>query len=243
MTTADDAMSAKPLRIRRADERGLADFGWLRSRHTFSFADYDDPQWRGFRNLRVINDDRVAPGGGFPMHPHRDMEIVSYVLEGALEHKDSMANGSIIRPGEVQRMSAGTGVLHSEFNPSKSEPVHFLQIWLLPTARGLTPGYEQKTFSAAQKRGRLTLVASPDGRDGSVTIHADALLYATVLQRGDRVGFALGPGRHAWIHVASGSATVSGEHLVGGDAAYTGEPGTIAIEGNEPGEVLAFDLP
>jgi redox-sensitive bicupin YhaK (pirin superfamily) len=235
--------NTKVLGVRRAAERGLADFGWLRSRHTFSFADYHDPLWQGFRNLRVINDDRVAPGGGFPMHPHRDMEIVSYVLEGALEHKDSMGNGSVIRPGDVQRMSAGTGVLHSEFNPSRSDPVHFLQIWILPAARGLAPGYEQKTFSEAQKKGRLAIVASPDGRDGSVTVHADALLYAGMFTKGDRVGFELRPGRHAWIHVASGSATIRGERLVAGDAAYTGEQGTIEIEGDGPGEVLAFDLP
>lgn len=231
------------LQFRRADERGLADHGWLRSRHTFSFADYDEPQWRGFRNLRVINDDRVAPSGGFPMHPHRDMEIVSYVLEGSLEHKDSMGNGSVIRPGDVQRMSAGTGVLHSEFNPSKAEAVHFLQIWIFPNARGLPPGYEQRTFGEARKKGRLAMVASPDGCDGSVTIHADARLYAGMLEEGDRLVFELSPGRSTWIHVATGSAMVLGEQLMAGDAAFTSIPGRIVLQGHERGEVLVFDLP
>jgi redox-sensitive bicupin YhaK (pirin superfamily) len=198
----------------------------------------------GFRNLRVINDDRVAEGGGFPTHPHRDMEIVSYVLEGALEHKDSIGTGSVIRPGDVQRMSAGTGVRHSEFNASKSEPVHFLQIWVEPAERGIAPGYEQKTFGAADKKGRLVLVASPDGREGSVTIHADATIRAGLLGAGDRAVHEVAPGRHAWIHVAKGTVTIGGERLEAGDAAFTSEQGTIALEGGggEDGEVLVFDL-
>jgi redox-sensitive bicupin YhaK (pirin superfamily) len=227
---------------RPADARGHADHGWLDSRHTFSFADYHDPRHMGFRALRVINDDRVAAGQGFGAHSHRDMEIVSYVLEGALEHRDSMGNGAVMRPGDVQRMSAGTGVTHSEFNASKADPVHFLQIWIVPAARGAAPGYEQKHFDVADKRGRLRLVASPDGRDGSVTVRQDVALYAGVFAAGERAEHALAPGRHAWVHVAAGSVTVNGRALAAGDAlALTGEPGVV-VEGTAGGEVLVFDL-
>jgi redox-sensitive bicupin YhaK (pirin superfamily) len=228
--------------VRRSIDRGLADHGWLRSRHTFSFADYHDPSHMGFRALRVINDDTVAPGGGFGGHPHRDMEIISYVLEGALEHRDSMGNGSVIRPGDVQRMSAGTGVRHSEYNASKSEPVHFLQIWIVPSERGIDPGYEQKAFTDEEKRGRLRLVASRDGRDGSVTIHADASVYATVLDRGHSVVHEVSKGRGAWIHVARGQAEVAGERLEAGDALSTDGPATLSIQGLDGAEVLIFDL-
>jgi quercetin 2,3-dioxygenase len=232
------------LGFRHANERGDANHGWLRSRHTFSFADYYEAEWMGFRNLRVINDDRVEAGHGFPTHPHRDMEIVSYVLEGALEHKDSMGTGSVIRPGDVQRMSAGTGVRHSEYNGSKSEPVHFLQIWILPREPGIAPGYEQKTFSVEDKQGKLRLVASPDGRDGSVTVHADASIHAGLFGHGERATFDVKPGRHAWVHVAKGSVLLDGERLVAGDAAYTktGAGGTLTFEGDASGEVLVFDL-
>ncbi len=229
--------------IRHADERGHANHGWLDSHHTFSFADYYDPAHMGFRNLRVINDDRVAPGQGFGTHPHRDMEIISYVLEGALEHKDSMGTGSIIVPGDVQRMSAGSGVRHSEFNASKTDPVHFLQIWLLPSQQGIAPGYEQKSFSAADKQGLLRLVASPDGRDGSVTVHTDARLYAGVFGAGQSAGLKLAPGRHAWAHVARGNARVNGKELGTGDSAAISEEALVQIEGVDDGEVLVFDLP
>jgi len=228
--------------IRRSEERGRADYGWLDTRHTFSFADYYDPKYMGFRNLRVINEDRVQPGQGFPTHGHRDMEIVSYVLAGALEHKDSLGTGSVIRPGDVQRMSAGTGVRHSEYNPSKDEPVHFLQVWVLPERQGLEPGYEQKHFPDDDKRGRLRLIASRDGADGSVTIHADVKIYAAVLEPGERVRHALGEDRHAWLQVARGAVTLNGRPLVHGDgAAVSGEP-ALAIAGAQRAEVLLFDL-
>jgi redox-sensitive bicupin YhaK (pirin superfamily) len=228
--------------IRNANERGHANHGWLDSHHTFSFADYYDPKHMGFRSLRVVNDDRVAPGQGFGAHPHRDMEILSYVLDGALEHKDSMGTGSVIRPGDVQRMSAGTGVRHSEFNASKTEPVHFLQIWIQPAKTGIAPGYEQKTFGTAEKQGRLRLVASPDGRDGSVTIHADALLYAGLFGAGESATVALAPGRSSWVHVARGKVRVNGKELGEGDAAgITGE-GEVRVEGVDGAEVLVFDL-
>ncbi len=230
------------LTLRRAADRGHADHGWLDSHHTFSFADYLDPRHMGFRALRVINDDRVAPGRGFGAHPHRDMEIVSYVLEGALEHKDSMGTGSVIRPGEVQRMSAGTGVTHSEQNASRTEPVHFLQIWFLPVRRGLPPGYEQKRFVDAEKDGRLRIVASPDGREGSVTIHTDGSLYAGVFRAGQAAEHALAAGRHAWVHVARGKARVNGEALGEGDAAALSDEPTVRIEGIDEAEVLVFDL-
>jgi redox-sensitive bicupin YhaK (pirin superfamily) len=230
------------LTIRRADERGHADHGWLSSRHTFSFADYHDPKHMGFRALRVINEDRVQPGMGFGTHGHRDMEIVSYVLEGALQHKDSMGTGSVIAPGDVQRMSAGTGVLHSELNASKSELVHFLQIWIVPDRAGYAPGYEQKAFSAEEKRGRLRLVASRDGRDGSLTIHQDASLYAGLLDHGEKATFVVPAGRHAWVHVARGVVTVDGQRLAAGDAASVDEAGPLEVAGEDAGEVLLFDL-
>jgi len=228
--------------VRRADERGHADHGWLDTRHTFSFADYHDPKYLGFRGLRVINEDRVQPGQGFPPHGHRDMEIVSYVLAGALEHKDSMGTGSVIRPGDVQRMSAGTGVRHSEYNHSKDEPVHFLQVWILPERRGLEPGYEQRHFSDADKRAGLRLIASREGTDGSVTIHADARIYAAVVEQGQRLRHALAEHRHAWLQVARGAITLNDRPLVHGDgAAVSGEP-ALTIAGAERAEVLVFDL-
>jgi quercetin 2,3-dioxygenase len=236
-------MGPMSLQLRRAADRGHADHGWLNSFHTFSFADYHDPRHMGFRALRVINDDTVAPGRGFGSHPHRDMEIISYVLEGELGHRDSMGNGSVILPGEVQRMSAGTGVVHSEQNPSQTKPVHFLQIWIVPDRRGHEPGYEQRAFPPAERAGKLRLVASPDGADGSVTIHQDARLYTTTLAEGDRVEHLVAPGRHAWIHVARGAATV-GEHALGaGDGAHTSDAGAVSLVGGAGGgEVLVFDL-
>ncbi|MDP2305899.1 MAG: pirin family protein [Pseudomonadota bacterium] len=226
--------------LRRAQDRGHADHGWLDSHHTFSFADYHDRRHMGFRSLRVINEDRVAAGGGFPTHRHRDMEIVSYVLDGALEHKDSMGTGSVIRPGDVQRMSAGTGVAHSEYNASKADPVHFLQIWIVPDRAGHAPGYEQKHFDPASKRGRLRLVASPDGRDGSVTLHQDAAIFAGLFDGDERAEHVLAPGRAAWLHVARGTVTVNGERLSAGDAAAIGD--RVVIEGGAGAEVLLFDL-
>jgi redox-sensitive bicupin YhaK (pirin superfamily) len=231
--------------IRRSEERGHADHGWLDTRHTFSFADYLDERFMGFGDLRVINEDRVRPGGGFATHGHRDMEIVSYVLEGALSHRDSMGTGSTIRPGEVQRMSAGTGVLHSEMNASTERPVHFLQIWIVPSERGIAPGYEQKAFPEEERRGRLRVVASPDGQDGSVTIHQDATLSIGLLAPGDRVRHALAPGRAAWIQVARGEIALDGgEVLRAGDGAAVRDEAALEIEGR-PGadaEVLVFDL-
>jgi redox-sensitive bicupin YhaK (pirin superfamily) len=233
--------------LRRAAERGHADHGWLNSFHTFSFADYYDPKHMGFRSLRVINEDRVQPGRGFGTHPHRDMEIISYVLEGGLSHKDSMGTGSVIRPGDVQRMSAGTGVTHSEFNASSEELVHFLQIWLMPAERGIAPGYEQKSFARADKEGRLRLVASPDGREGSVTIHTDAILYAGVFGAGQQAELAIGRGRHAWVHVARGKVRVNGQELAAGDAASFSDEAAVRVEGTgasptDEAEVLVFDL-
>jgi hypothetical protein len=228
--------------LRRSDERGHADHGWLDSHHTFSFGDYHDPEFMGFRALRVINEDRVAPGAGFPTHPHRDMEIISYVLGGQIAHKDSMGTGSVIRPGEVQRMSAGTGVTHSEFNASKTEPLHFLQIWIIPERRGLSPSYEQKSYSEEERRGRLRLVASRDGRDGSVTVHQDVALYAGLLEPGQTVERPIAPGRHAWVQVARGEIELFGERLVAGDGAAVTEEAVIKITGRAPSEILVFDL-
>lgn len=228
--------------IRPASERGHADHGWLDSHHSFSFADYYDPKHMGFRMLRVINEDRVAPGKGFGAHPHRDMEIVSYVLEGGLEHKDSMGTGSIIKPGDVQRMSAGTGVLHSEYNASKQELVHFLQIWLVPSARNIAPSYEQRTFPASEKRGRLRVVASPDGRDGSVAIHTDAVVYAGLFDAGESAELSLARGRHAWVQVARGKVRVNDRELGAGDGAALSEEARVRVEGVEGGEVIVFDL-
>jgi redox-sensitive bicupin YhaK (pirin superfamily) len=229
------------LTLSPAAARGRTRIDWLDSRHTFSFGEWYDPAHMGFRALRVINDDRVAPGGGFPTHGHADMEIVSYVLEGALEHKDSIGTGSVIRPGDLQRMTAGTGVRHSEFNASRTEPVHFLQIWILPDRRGRAPGYEQKTFPEAERRGRLRLVGSADGRDGSVELHQDVSLHAGTLDEGQRAELALAPGRHAWVHVARGGMTINGTRLSEGDGAALSDERAIAIEGHG-GEVLVFDL-
>ncbi|MDH3287643.1 MAG: pirin family protein [Betaproteobacteria bacterium] len=228
--------------LRKAHERGHANHGWLDTWHTFSFADYHDPREMGFGPLRVINDDTVEPGQGFGTHGHRDMEIITYVLEGALEHKDSMGNGSIIRPGNVQRMSAGTGVRHSEFNPSRDERGHLLQIWIEPKLTGVAPSYEEKQFGAAAKRGQLCLIASPDGRDGSVTIHQDAFVYAALLDDAERVIHALAPGRRAYVHVARGSVELNGNPLKGGDGAkITGER-ELALSEAKNAEVLLFDL-
>ena len=230
------------MHIRRSRDRGHFDHGWLDTYHTFSFGDYDDPRHVEFRALRVLNEDVVAPDKGFPAHPHRDMEIVTYVLEGALRHRDSMGNGSVIRPGDVQRMSAGTGVTHSEHNSSTSEPVHLLQIWIYPEHNGLAPGYEQKAFSDAEKRGRLRLVASPDGREGSVTIHQDAELYATLLAAGETVRQEGKPGRHAWVQVARGSVKLNGQELSAGDGAALSGETTILLTGVRDAEALLFDL-
>ena len=228
--------------VRPAAERGASRIDWLDSRHTFSFAEYYDPEHMGFRALRVINDDRVAPGAGFPTHPHRDMEILTYVLDGALEHKDSLGTGSVIRPGEVQIMSAGTGIRHSEFNHSKTEPVHFLQIWMLPERNGLPPRYGQKAFDAATRRGQLKLVASRDGRDDTVRIFQDIDIYAANLAKDDRVSHALKAGRHGWIQVARGAVTVNGKALVEGDGAAVSNEPRIDIAGNGAAEILLFDL-
>jgi redox-sensitive bicupin YhaK (pirin superfamily) len=228
--------------IRKAGDRGHAEHGWLDSRHTFSFADYFDQDQMGFRTLRVINEDRVEPGQGFGTHPHRDMEIISYVLEGALEHKDSMGTSSVIRPGEVQRMSAGTGVLHSEYNPSRAEPVHFLQIWIFPEKKNLKPGYEQKVFPAGERTNRLRLVASRDGRDGSLTIHQDAELYTSLLSKGNAVSHPLGSGRFAWVQVARGSVTLNGEALSTGDGARVSGEKALELKATSNAEVLLFDL-
>jgi len=223
--------------------RGHAQHGWLDSRHTFSFADYHDPQHMGFRALRVINEDRVAPGGGFGTHGHRDMEIISYVLEGALEHKDSMGTGSVLHYGDVQRMSAGSGVRHSEFNGSKTEPVHFLQIWIEPDTKGIPPSYEEKHFSADNKKGKLRLIASRDGRQESVTIHQDASVYAGILDEGDRVEHALDRERLAYVHVIRGDVSVNGVALKDGDALKIGGEERVVFDRAEAAELLLFDLP
>ena len=230
------------IRVRRAADRGHADHGWLNTYHTFSFADYHDPAHMGFRALRVMNEDRVQPGQGFGTHAHRDMEIISYVLEGSLQHQDSMGNGSVIEPGELQRMSAGTGVLHSEFNPSDSELVHFYQIWLLPERRGLKPGYEQRGFSETDKRGRLRLVASPDGEDGSLTIHQDARIFLSSLEEGAAVTYALHPGRHAWLQVLRGKVALGGKALSAGDGAAVSDEQGLKIKSQGGSEVMLFDL-
>jgi redox-sensitive bicupin YhaK (pirin superfamily) len=228
--------------IRKAEARGGANHGWLDTKHTFSFANYYDERHMGFRSLRVINEDRVTPGAGFGTHPHRDMEIISYVLSGGLAHKDSMGTGSVIQPGDVQRMSAGTGVFHSEFNASKSDPVHFLQIWLLPDELGVAPGYEQKTFAASDKQGRLKLVASPDGQDGSVRIHSNTRLYAGLFRAGERSELPLAKDRHAWVHVARGEVQLNGQTLKAGDGAALSNEALVKVEGVSDGEVLVFDL-
>jgi quercetin 2,3-dioxygenase len=228
--------------VRPSSERGRAQIGWLDSRHTFSFSDYHDPKHMGFRALRVINEDRVAPGQGFGTHPHRDMEIISYVLEGALEHKDSLGTGALIRPGEVQRMTAGTGVRHSEHNPSKTEPVHFLQIWILPEKTGLPPSYEQKSFPYTERTNRLRLLASRDGRDGAITLHQDVELHASVLEPGAAVHHPLTPGRHAWVQVMRGTVELGGRPLAAGDGAAVSDEAALAITALEASEVLVFDL-
>jgi redox-sensitive bicupin YhaK (pirin superfamily) len=231
------------IEIRKSTERGYADHGWLRSYHTFSFADYHDPEHMGFGALRVINEDRIQPGTGFGTHGHRDMEIISYVLEGALAHKDNMGNGSAIVPGDVQRMSAGKGVLHSEFNHAKDGVTHFLQIWIEPDVSGIAPGYEQKHFDAASKRGRLRLVASPDGREGSVTIHQDAYFYAALLDGADRASHKLRQGRRAYVHLARGNLMVNGQPLGAGDALKATDTSEIVLEKGVGAEALLFDLP
>jgi len=228
--------------IRRSEERGRADHGWLDSRHSFSFADYHDPDHMGFGALRVINEDRVAPGAGFGTHPHRDMEILTYVLDGALAHKDSLGSGSVIRPGDVQRMSAGRGIRHSEYNASETEPVHFLQIWILPEARGLEPSYEEKHFAADERRGRLRLLASRDGRDGSLTVHQDVALYGGLLDLGDEVTHRLEPGRRAWLQVARGALALNGHSLEQGDGAAIRDGERLVLHATRPAELLLFDL-
>jgi redox-sensitive bicupin YhaK (pirin superfamily) len=231
------------LTVRKAEERGHANHGWLDTWHTFSFADYQDPRHMGFGPLRVINDDTVQPGRGFGTHGHRDMEIITYVLEGAVEHKDSMGNGSIIRPGNVQRMSAGTGVRHSEFNPSQDERVHFLQIWIEPKINSVNPGYEEKQFGPAEKKGQLRLIASPDGREGSVTIHQDAYVYASMLDGKDAVTHRPAPGRCVYVHVARGAVKVNGNALKVGDGARIENETSIELKDARETEVLLFDLP
>jgi redox-sensitive bicupin YhaK (pirin superfamily) len=224
-------------------DRGHFDFGWLNTYHTFSFGDYYDPQFMGFRALRVINEDRVRAGRGFPTHPHRDMEIISYVLEGALEHRDSMGNGSVIRPGEVQRMSAGTGVTHSEKNHSPNEPAHFLQIWIMPDKQGLEPSYEQKMYTDEEKREQLRLIASPDGRDGSVTVHQDVNVFAALLDQGQEINYRFASAeRSAWLQVARGAVAINGHELQTSDGAGLSEEHALKITGREPSEILFFDL-
>ena len=228
--------------IRRGNERGGGDYGWLKTRHTFSFSDYHDPKWMGFRSLRVINEDWIAPKGGFPTHPHRDMEIITYVLSGQLEHKDSLGTGSVILPGDGQRMSAGRGIRHSEGNPSASETVHMLQIWILPDKQGYEPGYEQKTFPETEKRGKFRLIASNDGADGSVKINQDAKLFVALLAAGEQVTQALAAKRHAWLQIAKGDVEVNGQRLYQGDGAFISEENKLTVTASEDAEVLLFDL-
>ncbi len=229
--------------LRRGQERGFADHGWLRSFHSFSFADYYDPRHMGFGPLRVINEDRVAPSTGFGTHGHRDMEIISYVLDGELAHQDSLGNGSVIRPGDVQRMSAGSGVRHSEFNHAQDRTTHFLQIWIEPNVTGIAPGYEERNFPTAEKRGRLRLVASPDGADGSLTIHQDARMYVGLFDHEESARLELAPGRRLYVHVARGAVDVNGERLLGGDAARLEGTDQLRLAHGEAAEVLVFDLP
>lgn len=230
------------IRIRKSHERGHADHGWLDTYHTFSFADYYDPAHMGFRALRVLNEDRVQPAQGFGTHGHKDMEIVTLVLEGELAHKDSLGNGSVLRPGELQRMTAGTGVRHSEFNPSDRELVHFYQVWLLPARTGLPPGYEQRAFGDDEKRGRWRLVASPDGRDGSLTIHLDANLYLSELEDGQQLTHEPEPGRHSWLQVLRGRVELNGRPLSAGDGAAVSDEPALTVKAAGPSEVLLFDL-
>jgi redox-sensitive bicupin YhaK (pirin superfamily) len=233
---------AMSISIRSAESRGHENHGWLDSFHSFSFAHYYDPKYMGFGPLRVINEDRVQPGAGFDPHGHSDMEIISYVLEGALEHKDNLGTGSVIRPGDVQRMSAGSGIRHSEFNHSKTEPVHFLQIWIIPESKGLKPSYEQKAFSVDEKRGKLRLIGSRDGRDGSVTIHRDVDLYVTILSPGQTVTHELSSGRGVWLQVARGSIVFNGKPLKAGDGVAIDSPDPLKIEGKQDAEILLFDM-
>jgi quercetin 2,3-dioxygenase len=228
------------MNIRKSNERGHAEHGWLDTYHTFSFADYYNPEWMGYRTLRVINDDRVAPGEGFGKHPHRDMEIITYILKGALEHKDSMGNGRVIRPGDFQYMSAGTGVLHSEFNPSKDEPVHLLQIWIMPDEKNVKPRYAEKALAEAPAG--LHLVTSKSGREGSIGIHQDADLYLAKFDGANRLSHTLAPNRHAWVHVAEGDVTVNGKKLSSGDAAAISNEKEIELSADKPAQVLLFDL-
>jgi hypothetical protein len=230
------------INIRHSEERGGGNHGWLKTHHTFSFDQFYDPRWMGFRSLRVINEDWVAGGQGFPAHPHRDMEIITYILEGGIEHKDSLGTSSIIRPGDGQRMSAGRGIRHSEMNPSPTDAAHLLQIWITPDKSGHEPSYEQKTFPEEEKRGKLRLIASPDGQDGSVTIHQDAKLYVSLLSPGQEVKRELGKGRHAWLQIAKGSVELNGQKLVQGDGAAISEEKALSIKGGEDAEVLLFDL-
>lgn len=231
------------LKVRKSSERGGANFGWLNSQHTFSFGHYQDPAHMGVGPLRVINEDRVQAGRGFESHGHKNMEIISYVLDGALEHKDSMGNGSVLRYGDVQRMSAGSGVVHSEFNHSKTEPVHFLQIWIMPNTANDAPGYEEKHFDTASKQGRLRLVASPDGREGSVSLRQEASIYAAILDGADEVEHAIAPGRQLYVHVIRGSVKVNGIELSGGDAAHVDKEASVRLSEAKDSEVLVFDLP
>jgi quercetin 2,3-dioxygenase len=230
------------IHLRKSEDRGRADHGWLDSRHTFSFADYHDPHYMGFRSLRVLNEDRVKPGEGFGTHPHHDMEIISYVLEGALEHKDSMGTASVIRPGEVQRMTAGSGVLHSEYNPSKKDPVHFLQIWIVPEKKGLKPGYEQKPFPDDERRNVLRLVASPDRREGSLAIHQDVELHATLLDAGRKIVHPIESGRHAWVQVTRGAIELNGRAMKAGDGAAVSGERSVELAATSDAEALLFDL-
>jgi redox-sensitive bicupin YhaK (pirin superfamily) len=235
-------MEATMIHPRRAAERGHFDHGWLDTYHTFSFADYQDPEQMGFRSLRVINEDRVQPGNGFGLHGHRDMEIVTYVLEGALEHRDSMGNGSVLRPGEFQRMSAGTGIRHSEFNPSATEPVHFYQIWLLPKTRGIQPSYEQKSFAEEEKRNRLRLVAAPDGADGALRIWQDARIYLATLDAGAALRHDLPAGQHAWLQVLRGRVRVNGTELDTSDGAAISAESALTIAAGQGAEIMLFEL-
>lgn len=228
--------------VRRSDERGGGNYGWLDTKHTFSFSDYWDPRWMGFRSLRVINEDYVAPAAGFPTHPHNDMEIITYVLEGKLEHKDSLGTGSVILPGDGQRMTADRGIRHSEYNPSKTEQVHLYQIWILPEKKGLQPSYEQKSFSTDEKHGKLRLIASPDAKDGSIKINQDARLYVTLLKPGDEVSHEFATNRHGWLQVAKGSVEIAGQKLGEGDGAAISDEQKVTIKAGQDSEVLLFDL-
>lgn len=228
--------------LRQSSDRGHANHGWLDSYHTFSFANYYDPNHMGFRALRVINEDWVQSGKGFGTHGHRDMEIITYVLDGVLEHKDSLGNGAVITPGEVQRMSAGTGIMHSEFNPSQTEPVHLLQIWILPDRQGLQPSYEQRAFGVEERQGKLRLIAARDGREGAVTIHQDVDLYSAVLQKGDRLSYQLQPNRYGWLQVAKGEVSLNGNALKAGDGVALSEAESLKIGTDTGAEILLFDL-